>query len=99
MKHADIRTVDNPQARHIWDVADYCRRTGIHKTEEQRLIKVLGRYATVLRSVDEAQSTNSTMTPGLTIPANSSASQFVKRTHPCDPDLSIIDGSGVPWIP
>lgn len=46
MKHADIRTVDNPQARHIWDVADYCRRTGIHKTEEQRLIKVLGRYAT-----------------------------------------------------
>ncbi|SDA90370.1 hypothetical protein [Sinorhizobium sp. NFACC03] len=46
MKHADIRTVDNPQAKHIWDVADYCRRTGIHKTEEQRLIKVLGRYAT-----------------------------------------------------
>ena len=46
MKHADIRTVDNPQAKHIWDVADYCRRTGVHKTEEQRLIKVLGRYAT-----------------------------------------------------
>ena len=46
MKHADIRTVDNPQAKHIWDVADYCRRTGIHKIEEQRLIKVLGRYAT-----------------------------------------------------
>ena len=46
MKHTDVRTVDNPQARHIWDVADYCRRTGIHKSEERRLIKVLGRYAT-----------------------------------------------------
>ena len=28
----------------------------------------------------------------MTIPANSSASQLVRRTHPCDPDLSIIDG-------
>ncbi len=46
MKHADVRTVANSQIRHIWDVADYCRRTGIHKTEEQRLIKVLGRQAT-----------------------------------------------------
>jgi hypothetical protein len=26
-------------------VAEYCRRSGIHKAEEQRLIKVLGRYA------------------------------------------------------
>ncbi|MFK0274858.1 hypothetical protein ACIQUG_14330 [Ensifer sp. NPDC090286] len=46
MKHTDVRTVDNSQIKHIWDVADYCRRTGIHKTEELRLIKVLGRYAT-----------------------------------------------------
>lgn len=45
------------------------------------------------------QSVNSTMTPGLTISANSSASQFVRRMHPCDPALSISDGSGVPWIP
>jgi hypothetical protein len=26
-------------------VAEYCRRSGIHKAEERRLIKVLGRYA------------------------------------------------------
>ncbi|MCK3780890.1 hypothetical protein MZK49_29920 [Ensifer sesbaniae] len=46
MKHTDVRTVDNSQVKHIWDVADYCRRTGLHKAEERRLIKVLGRYAT-----------------------------------------------------
>ncbi|WP_104666398.1 hypothetical protein [Ensifer adhaerens] len=46
MKHTDVRTVDNSRAKHIWDVADYCQRTGIPKIEEQRLIKVLGRYAT-----------------------------------------------------
>lgn len=46
MKHTDVRKVDHSQVKHVWDVADYCRRSGIHKAEEQRLIKVLGRYAT-----------------------------------------------------
>ncbi|MBP1885901.1 hypothetical protein [Sinorhizobium mexicanum] len=45
MTHADIRTLDQSRAKHVWDVEEYCRRTGIHKAEEKRLIKVLGRYA------------------------------------------------------
>ncbi|WP_342394711.1 hypothetical protein [Sinorhizobium garamanticum] len=45
MTHADIRMLDKSRAKHVWDVAEYCRRTGIHKAEEKRLIKVLGRYA------------------------------------------------------
>ncbi|MEI2298789.1 hypothetical protein [Ensifer sp. MJa1] len=46
MKHTDIRSVDSARTKHVWDVADYCRRSGVHKAEEQRLIKVLGKYAT-----------------------------------------------------
>ncbi|ACP26495.1 hypothetical protein NGR_c27460 [Sinorhizobium fredii NGR234] len=45
MRHMDIRKLEKFHAKHVWDVAEYCRRTGLHKTEEQRLIKVLGRYA------------------------------------------------------
>jgi hypothetical protein len=45
MRHTDTRKLDKSQVRHVWDVAEYCRRSGIHKAEEQRLIKVLGRYA------------------------------------------------------
>ncbi|ASY70262.1 hypothetical protein N181_18630 [Sinorhizobium fredii USDA 205] len=45
MRHMDIRKLEKSYAKHVWDVAEYCRRTGLHKTEEQRLIKVLGRYA------------------------------------------------------
>ncbi|WP_085034253.1 hypothetical protein [Ensifer aridi] len=45
MRHTDTRKLDQSQARHVWDVAEYCKRSGIHKAEEQRLIKVLGRYA------------------------------------------------------
>jgi hypothetical protein len=41
----DIRKLEKTDAKHVWDVAEYCRRSGIHKAEEQRLIKVLGRYA------------------------------------------------------
>lgn len=46
MEHPDTRKLDRTQAKHVWDVAEYCRRTGIHRAEEKRLIKVLGRYAT-----------------------------------------------------
>ena len=45
MKHAEIGKLDKSQARHVWDVAEYCRRTGIPKAEERRLIRVLGRFA------------------------------------------------------
>ncbi|PDT80277.1 hypothetical protein [Sinorhizobium sp. BJ1] len=45
MRHMDIRKLEKTDAKHVWDVAEYCRRSGIHKAEEQRLIKVLGRYA------------------------------------------------------
>ena len=44
------------------------------------------------------QSTNSTMTPGLTILASSVASQLVRRTQPWLKVLPILDGSGVPWM-
>ncbi|ASY58035.1 MULTISPECIES: hypothetical protein [Sinorhizobium] len=45
MRHMDIRKLEKTDAKHVWDVAEYCRRSGLHKAEEQRLIKVLGRYA------------------------------------------------------
>ncbi|WEX76851.1 hypothetical protein PYH37_005199 [Sinorhizobium numidicum] len=45
MKHTDIGKLDRTHAKHVWDVAEYCRRNGIHKAEEKRLIKVLGKYA------------------------------------------------------
>ncbi|ABR61420.1 hypothetical protein GOC91_13235 [Sinorhizobium medicae] len=45
MRHADIGKLHESQAKHVWDVAEYCRRSGIHEAEERRLIKVLGRYA------------------------------------------------------
>ena len=42
------------------------------------------------------QSTNSTVTPGLTILASSVASQLVRRTQPWLWVLPILEGSGVP---
>ncbi|MCA1492488.1 hypothetical protein [Sinorhizobium alkalisoli] len=45
MKHTDIKKLDQIQTRHVWDVAEYCRRSGLHKTEERRLIRVLGKFA------------------------------------------------------
>lgn len=43
-----------------------------------------------------AQSTKSTTTPGFTMLASSSTSQLVSRTQPCEPALSISEGSGDP---
>ena len=40
-----------------------------------------------------------TTMPGCTSFDSSSASQFVSRTQPCEPVLSILVGSGVPWMP
>jgi hypothetical protein len=34
--------------------------------------------------------------PAFTMPANSNASQFVSRMHPCEVVCPIMDGSGVP---
>lgn len=45
MKHTDMKKLERSQNRHVWDVADYCKRSGIHKAEERRLIRALGRYA------------------------------------------------------
>lgn len=39
------------------------------------------------------------MTPGSTILASSSTSQFVKRIQPCEPISPTSSGSAVPWIP
>ena len=45
MRHTDVGKLDRSQEKHVWDVAEYCKRSGIHKAEERRLIKVLGKYA------------------------------------------------------
>lgn len=45
MRHIDSRHLDDQQPKHVWEVSEYCRRAGIHRTEEKRLIKILGRYA------------------------------------------------------
>ena len=43
--------------------------------------------------------TNSTVVFLSTILASFLASQFVRRTHPCDSVLLTWEGFGVPWIP
>src|ERR1700760_860575 len=44
-------------------------------------------------------STNATVVPFDTRAATRSASQFVRRTQPCDAALDTFPGEGVPWIP
>lgn len=44
-------------------------------------------------------STNTTGVPFDTRSATRSASQFVRRMHPCDSDLDTFPGEGVPWMP
>jgi hypothetical protein len=44
-------------------------------------------------------STNVTGVPLDTRAATRSASQFVRRTQPCDSDLDTFPGKGVPWMP
>ena len=43
--------------------------------------------------------TNLTGVPLDTRCATRSASQFVRRTQPCDSDLDTFPGNGVPWMP
>ncbi len=50
-------------------------------------------------SAGRRQSWNTTDTPGVTSPASSSASQFVRRTQPWLWLRNRLDGSGVPWMP
>jgi hypothetical protein len=45
MRHIDTRHLDHVRAKHVWDISEYCRKAGIHRAEEKRLIKILGRYA------------------------------------------------------
>ncbi len=51
------------------------------------------------RGIGVAPSWKLTGTLRPTIPARSSASQFVRRMHPCDCVLPTRSGSGVPWMP
>ena len=44
-------------------------------------------------------STNATSVPLDTRSATRSASQFVRRTQPCDSDFDTFPGNGVPWMP
>ncbi|NVP56367.1 MULTISPECIES: hypothetical protein [Rhizobiaceae] len=44
MRHIDISKLErNP--KHVWEVSEYCRKSGVSRTEEKRLIRILGRYA------------------------------------------------------
>ncbi|WFU49832.1 hypothetical protein [Sinorhizobium terangae] len=45
MIRRDIGALDGSPAKHIFDVAEYCRRAGISEAEQRRLVKVLGPYA------------------------------------------------------
>lgn len=45
MTCSDTRSPEERKAEHVWDIADYCRQAGICPNEAQRLIKILGRYA------------------------------------------------------
>ncbi|MCA1403982.1 hypothetical protein I6F26_25805 [Ensifer sp. IC3342] len=45
MIRSDIKTLDKSPTKHVWDVAEYCRRAGLGEAEQTRLIKVLGPYA------------------------------------------------------
>ncbi|MCD2180799.1 hypothetical protein OCK02_04880 (plasmid) [Rhizobium sp. TRM96647] len=45
MRHIEIGNLDPEQAKRVWEVSEYCRKAGVSRREEQRLIKILGRYA------------------------------------------------------
>ncbi|KQV73274.1 hypothetical protein ASC90_07720 [Rhizobium sp. Root1220] len=32
--------------RAVWDISQYCKKAGVHEAEEERLIAMLGRFAT-----------------------------------------------------
>ncbi len=41
----DTRLPETTEAEHLWDIAEYCRQAGICRAEEERLIRILGRFA------------------------------------------------------
>lgn len=45
MTCSDTRLLEDAKSEQVWDIADYCRQAGICRAEEERLIRILGRYA------------------------------------------------------
>ena len=44
--HVDNRQFTHKQSRHIHDVVEHCRRHGLDKAQERRLLLLFGRFAT-----------------------------------------------------
>src|SRR5665811_941736 len=53
----------------------------------------------VIATLQWAPSMKATWVPLATRSATRSASQLVRRTHPCDSALDTFPGKGVPWMP
>ncbi|QRM55280.1 hypothetical protein F3Y30_12605 [Sinorhizobium sp. BG8] len=45
MTCSDTGVPEVTKSEHVWDIADYCRRAGVCQAEEERLIRILGKYA------------------------------------------------------
>lgn len=44
--HIDNRQFSQRQTRHIHDVVEHCRKNGLDKAEERKLLLLFGRFAT-----------------------------------------------------
>ena len=44
--HIDNRQFSPRQTRNIFDVVEHCRRNGLDKAEERKLLRLFGRFAT-----------------------------------------------------
>lgn len=66
-----------------------------HRSQDLRAL-VSPRIGQVRSRDSSAYCKNRTVVPGRVKSANSSASQLVSRTQPCDEALLIREGSGVP---
>ena len=44
--HIDNRQFRPRQTRNIFDIVEHCRRNGLDKTEERKLLLLFGRFAT-----------------------------------------------------
>ncbi|MCY1246076.1 hypothetical protein D9M72_592780 [compost metagenome] len=45
MSSNEVRWFSRVEVRPVLDVSEYCRQAGVDEAEEQRLITLLGRYA------------------------------------------------------
>lgn len=43
--HIDNRQFTHRETRHVLDVAEHCRRNGLDKAQERRLLLLFGRFA------------------------------------------------------